>query len=67
MLPKKIHVSDKMQKTEYVLTEPIGQNFDSEFNPQLTPKEMLELGVFGGKYMTDCTDEFPEDWFENAS
>ena len=27
---------------------------------------MLELGVFGGLYMTDCRDEFPLEWFQNA-
>jgi len=50
----------------YVLTEPIGKNFHANFTPDLTPKEMLELGVFGGKYMTDCREEFPADWFKNA-
>ena len=50
----------------YFLTEPVGKHFHSEFCPQLTPKEMLELGVFGGKYMSDCTAEFPLNWFEKA-
>lgn len=51
---------------EYRLTEPVGKNFDPDFRPELTPREMLELGIFGGKYMTDCTDEFPAEWFSNA-
>lgn len=51
---------------EYELTEPVGKNFDPEFHPELTPQEMLELGVFGGKYMTDCKDEFPSEWFTHA-
>jgi hypothetical protein len=50
----------------YELTEPAGKHFDPEFKPQLTPKEVLEIGVFGGKYMTDCTDEFPKSWFAKA-
>ncbi len=50
----------------YVLTEPEGKHFDPAFRPELTPKEMLELGVFGGRYMTDCRQEFPADWFANA-
>ncbi len=64
---KKVVVNDKMQKNYvYFLTEPIGKNFHPDFKPELTPKQMLELGVFGGKYMTDCVNEFPKDWFENA-
>ena len=60
-------VNDEMQKNyQYELTEPIGKNFDPEFKPDLTPKQMLRLGVFGGKYMTDTKDEFPKDWFRNA-
>lgn len=62
----KINVDDKMQSTSYFLTENIGENFHEDFKPDLSPKEMLSLGVFGGKYMTDCLDEFPSDWFEKA-
>ncbi len=62
-----IIVNDKMQKNyRYILSEPIGKNFTFEFKPQLTPKQMLKLGVFGGKYMTDTKKEFPKDWFRNA-
>lgn len=67
-MPKKlVVVNDKMQKNyRYYLTEPIGKNFHPDFKPQLTPKQMLSLGVFGGKYMTDCQNEFPRDWFKGA-
>jgi len=64
---KTVVVNDKMQKNyRYELTEPSGRNFDPEFKPDLTPKQMLELGVFGGKYMTDCQKEFPKSWFTRA-
>ena len=60
-------VNDIMQRNyEYVYSEPMGKNFALEFKPQLTPKEMLELGVFEGHYMNDCINEFPLQWFENA-
>lgn len=67
MRNKKIVVNDLMQKGyEYILREPAGKNFAPEFKPELTPKEMLALGVFCGKYMRDCTKEFPKDWFTRA-
>ncbi len=62
-----IHVNDLMQEGyKYRLIEPPGRNFDPRFRPQLSPREMLELGVFGGKYMTDCANEFPASWFRRA-
>jgi len=67
MQKKTITVNNKMQKNyKYQLTEPMGKNFDPVFKPELTPKQMLALGVFGGHYMTDCKKEFPEDWFTRA-
>ena len=62
-----VTVNDKMQRGyRYVLSEPAGRNFAGEFTPELSPKEMLELGIFGGKYMTDCRGEFPASWFSKA-
>src|SRR5688572_24471232 len=67
MKPRRVVVNDRMQKRYvYWLTEPPGKNFHPDFAPQLTPKQMLRLGVFGGKYMTDCRAEFPADWFKHA-
>jgi hypothetical protein len=60
-------VNDRMQRGyRYELTAPIGRDFDPEFAPELTPQQMLELGVFGGKYLTDARDEFPAAWFHRA-
>ena len=64
---KTILVNDKMQiDYSYDLVAPAGKKFSAIFEPQLTPKEMLALGIFGGKYMNDCRDEFPGDWFTKA-
>ncbi len=64
---RKIIVNDLMQRNyTYVLSEAEGSNFDPRFKPELSPKQMLTLGVFGGKYMTDCRNEFPADWFDRA-
>lgn len=62
-----ITVNDLMQQDcRYTLSEVEGTHFDPCFKPELTPKQMLALGVFGGKYMTDCTEEFPAEWFKHA-
>jgi hypothetical protein len=62
-----ITVNDRMQQGyRYTLTAPAGRDFAPGFAPELTPKQMLELGVFCGKYLTDCRDEFPASWFVRA-
>ncbi|PIQ73372.1 hypothetical protein COV58_02895 [Candidatus Roizmanbacteria bacterium CG11_big_fil_rev_8_21_14_0_20_36_8] len=66
-MSRTIFVNDLMQKNYmYKCSAPIGKDFDLDFTPDLTPKQMLEMGVFGGKYMTDCRDEFPASWFIHA-
>ena len=66
-MKKKVSVSDIFQNDYvYYLTEPIGRNFDPDFSPELTPKQMLGLGVFGGHYFSDQPKEFPKSWFVNA-
>jgi len=65
--PQWIVVHDRMQDCyRYELSAPIGSGFAPEFRPELTPHEMLVLGVFGGKYLNDCRHEFPPEWFESA-
>ena len=67
MKPVRVKVNDKMQKGYvYWRTKRMGRDFRLGFNPELTPKQMLALGVFGGKYMTDCRREFPASWFKHA-
>lgn len=62
-----IEVNDTMQGGyRYQLSAPEAGDFDPDFQPDLTPAQMLELGVFGGCYLTDCREEFPAAWFERA-
>ena len=64
---KTVLVNDLMQRNyRYTISEPVGKNFAASFRPDLSPQEMLTLGVFGGKYMTDCKKEFPKAWFREA-
>lgn len=65
---KKIKVADSFQRDyTYELSQPEGKNFDADFKPELTPKQMLELGVFGGNYFQGDTDELPDRWVKNAT
>lgn len=65
--PKTVTVHDRMQSGyRYALTAREGHDFAPDFKPHLTPKQMLAMGVFGGRYMTDCRREFPASWFAHA-
>ena len=52
---RKLILSDDEVKSVYKL-----------FKPELTPKKMLEMGVFGGSYYGLNIKEFPSSWFKNA-
>ncbi len=67
MMKGEIIVNDLMQQNyRYLLSALPGEDYAADFCPELTPAEMLSLGVFGGKYMTDCQGEFPGEWFRRA-
>ena len=62
-----ISVNDRVQSGyRYERVAPMGRNFQPEFRPELTPKQMFALGVFCGKYMTYARKEFPASWFTQA-
>ena len=63
----KIIVNDSRQSGYvYELVASEGGEFAINFTPELTPKEMLALGVFNGFYAPDYQVEFPADWFVGA-
>ena len=65
---KIIEVHDKTQKNyRYSLAMPYGDFSDQpEFQPELSPRTMLRMGVFEGKYLNDTRQEFPSEWFKDA-
>ncbi len=63
----KIHFCNAMQTGSYERTRAPGDMSDHpDFKPFYTPQQMLELGVFEGKYLNSCRDEYPVEWFVNA-
>lgn len=62
-----VAVDDRMQRGyRYALVAPAGEDLDPGFDPHLSPSQMLEMGVFEGKYCNDCRGELPPAWFRNA-
>lgn len=61
-----ITVNDSLQSYRYIITAKLGQDFAADFRPDLTPQQMLALGVFGGNYFQNEFQEFPREWFVNA-
>jgi len=65
----KIEVNDKMQeKYSYFLNSDFGKSSKGFhqfgfYHPELTPPEMLNYGIFEGKYLNDCENEIPEERF----
>jgi hypothetical protein len=63
----RINVNDTFQSDyTYELSAPTGEDFDDAFRPKYIPSEMLKLGVFEGKYLNDCQNEFPKEWFHDS-
>jgi hypothetical protein len=62
-----ITINDRMQRDyRYEIVARTGRDYAADFEPKYTPAEMLKMGVFEGKYLNDCRDEFPAAWFRGA-
>ena len=42
------------------------EDFYKSFEPELSPKQMLEYGVFEGSYLGDTIKEYLKVWFAKA-
>jgi hypothetical protein len=60
-MTRKVVVNDTMQKGYvYYRTEAVGRNFAPGFTPQLTPKEMLRVGLQSQRLPTGSIVEVKE-------
>ena len=60
-------VSDKMQRGyRYVLSAPAGRDFDPQFRPDLTPKQMLNSACSAANTSPIVVTSFPLSWFARA-
>lgn len=66
MATKTVTVGDNLQDYSYELSIASGSEYTHGFKPELTPKQMLELGVFGGHYFEGYYDEYPASWLTDA-
>jgi hypothetical protein len=63
----RVHAYNHLQTDySYVLSENPGENFDPEFKPAFTPQQMLEMGVFEGRYINTALLEFGKEIFMTA-
>ena len=51
---------------KFIKKKIIDKNIYKIFKPGLSPKKMLELGVFGGSYFRLNIKEYPSAWFKKA-
>lgn len=70
-MSKAVTYSDNFQKKyQYQINVPVGKKFDPEFKPELTPKEMLKIGIFGGAYFDGVNglipSDLPKSWFQGV-
>ncbi len=67
-MDSKLIIVDEPYQTDYSyqLTQPVGKNFEDDFSPDLTPAQMLKLGIFGGNYFSKIPAEFPNEWFDEV-
>ena len=62
-----VHFQNAMSSGSYERSCSPGDLSDHpEFRPHLSPREMLIAGVFEGRYLNSCRDEYPEEWFIGA-
>lgn len=67
MTPILVSFSNAMQTGSYFRTRPVGDMSDyPDFQPFYIPQQMLRMGVFEGRYLNSCQDEYPAEWFEKA-